>query len=299
MPDVATITEVDPGKPSARLYPLSSLIDAAVAVSEGLYEARTEGRPVGPITGLPALDHELCGAFTPGLHVLHGAPGAGKTALALQIACACRCPALYLTCEMWPIELLRRIAARVTTEYLNRFKSGEHTPARARELFTKAAESAPMLTILDATTAPVLPRELQDFAQAARETAPDNPYLLVVVDSVHSWARAWQKDATEYETLNAGLNALREVAQRLGAAVLGIGERNRASKDGGLTATAGTRVFEYGAETLLSLNREKDARPDAHGELDVTLKIEKNRNGAPGREVRLRFHGAMQRFTEA
>lgn len=284
--------------PKARLWNWTDLIAAGVADAEMRNAARAAGRPLGPTTGLPALDRELCGAFVPGLHVLHGAPGSGKSALALQIACSAQCPALYVSCEMPPIELLRRIAARVTGEYLGRFKTGEHTPEKAAELYQRAALATPMLAILDATAASVDAGELPDFAEVARKLAPDTQNLLLVVDSVHSWARAWQGDATEYETLNAGLDSLRKVSQRLGAAVLAIGERNRASKDGGLAATAGSRVFEYGSETLLSLEYDKDAKPDAQGELALTLKLEKNRNGVPGKRLNLRFNGAKQEFRE-
>lgn len=288
----------DTPAPQARLYGLADLVADAVADAERRHDARQAGRPLGPTTGLRALDRELGAALAEGLHVLHGAPGAGKTAFALQVACSCQCPALYLTCEMPPVELLRRIAARVTGEFLGRFKTGEQSPDTARRLFTEAASAAPLVCILDATCAPVRPGELLDFAQAARNVAPDNPHLLIVVDSVHSWARAWQADATEYETLNAGLSALRELAQRLGAAVVGIGERNRANRDGGLSATAGTRVFEYGSETLLSLERDKDARPDAQDELPISLRMEKNRHGVPGKVIHLHFKGACQTFRE-
>jgi hypothetical protein len=82
------------------------------------------------------------------------------------------------------------------------------------------------------------------------------------------------------------------------APVLAIAERNRAKMSaGGLDASAGSRRFEYGAESVLALNREKDEGAD--GEAKITLTIEKNRNGASGRRMNLLFHGALQRFTEA
>lgn len=288
-----------PGQPQARLLRLADLLDDALVDAEDRHQARAEGKPLGALTGLPKLDTELGGALAPGLHILHGAPGTGKTAFALQAAASCRCPALFVTCEMAPVELLRRLAARVTGEYLGRFKSGEFTRATAERHFTRALEAAPMLALVDATAAPAKPGDLLDFAEATRRLAPGNPHLLIVVDSVHSWTRAWQADAPEYEALNTGLNALRETAHRLNAALLGIGERNRGSmQSGGQSAAAGTRVFEYSSETVLSLQREKDARPDAQGETDLTLTLEKNRNGYQGKTISLLFHGALQRFRE-
>src|SRR5207247_9827457 len=52
--------------------------------------------------------------------------------------------------------------------------------------------------------------------------------------------------------------------------VLAIAERNRAKMSvGGLDASAGSRRFEYGAESVLALNREKDEGAD--GEAKITL----------------------------
>jgi replicative DNA helicase len=62
---------------------------------------------------------------------------------------------------------------------------------------------------------------------------------------------------------------------------------------------AGSRKFEYGGESVLSLSRDKDAAGDAAGDAPVTLLIEKNRNGAPGKKIKLLFNGALQRFREA
>jgi replicative DNA helicase len=67
---------------------------------------------------------------------------------------------------------------------------------------------------------------------------------------------------------------------------------------GGLSAAAGTRKIEYGATLVLELQRDEDARENAKGEIEVTLKIAKNRNGPVGREIPLLFNGKLQRFRE-
>jgi replicative DNA helicase len=66
---------------------------------------------------------------------------------------------------------------------------------------------------------------------------------------------------------------------------------------GGLSSAAGSRKFEYGGESVLSLSRDDDTE-DAQGRVPATLTLEKNRNGVPGK-LRLRFHGALQRFDQA
>src|ERR687889_303094 len=101
-----------------RLLRLNDLLDAWTVDATAAHEAYTTGTPRGPVTALPALDRELGGALQPGLHLLHAGPGAGKTALALQIAATCGTPALFVSAETSALELLRRHTARVTATYL-------------------------------------------------------------------------------------------------------------------------------------------------------------------------------------
>ena len=249
------------------------------------------------MTGLPKLDRELGGALTPGQHVLHAGPGAGKTALALQIAATCGVPALYVTCEMSPLELLRRVTARVTGVFLGRLRSGELTPAESLRLAQQAVAAAPDLVLADATRAFATPTWIEEVARITRRDVRD---VLIAIDSVHSWADGAAGEATEYERLGWALSALRTLAGTLNCAILAIAERNRASiQNGGLSAGAGSRKFEYGGESVWDLSQEKEAVADTWGQVAVTLSLVKNRNGAPGRKIPLKFNGPLQRFSEA
>jgi replicative DNA helicase len=295
-----TPLEPDPAK-APRVARLSDLLADWQAEAIAANLARIEQRPRGAVTGLAALDRELGGALSPGLHIAHGGPGVGKTAFALQAAASCGAPALYVSAEMSALELFRRHVARATETYLGRLKSGELPPADSLALARRGAAAAPQLAIADATQAAAAPTWLRLVAEQLRG---DAEHLLIVVDSVHSWAFGIGEGAPEYELLTEALAQLRALALALGCAVLGVAERNRASMAaGGLSAAAGNRRFEYGAETVFGLNRDRDdkgdAPPDAASEVAVTLTIEKNRNGSPGRRIPLRFHGALQRFREA
>jgi replicative DNA helicase len=283
---------VDEERP--RLLRLKSLLDEWEVDAEAAHLAYTTNTPRGPISNLKNLDRELGGALAPGLHVVHASPGVGKTAFCLQVAATSPFPALYLTCEMAPLELFRRHTARVTSTYLGRLKSGEFDPAYSLGLAKQAAAAAPKLAFGDATHTWAMPDWLQKAAIAVKG---DASHVLIVVDSVHSWAEAAPVDVDEYTALNDGLAALRRIARNLNCPVLAIAERNRAKMSaGGLDASAGSRRFEYGAESVLALNRDKDEGAD--GEAKVTLTIEKNRNGAAGKRLPLLFNGALQRFTE-
>jgi replicative DNA helicase len=78
--------------PRAPLCSLAGLIRTLLADGATRHAAYQAGQARGPLTGLPALDTLLGGALEPGLHILHGSPGCGKSALALSLAARCGCP---------------------------------------------------------------------------------------------------------------------------------------------------------------------------------------------------------------
>ncbi|RYG53778.1 hypothetical protein EON80_32355, partial [bacterium] len=264
----------------APLLRLGDALESFERDAYAAYTAKQTGQPRGPQTGFEALDRAVGYALVTGLHGVHGNAGAGKTAFGLQLAAHCGFPALFISCEMAPGELLRRHTARETKTYLGRFKSGELTPDGARSLALRAIQASPLLAILDATTAPATPDHIRDCAQIVRGDAKG---LLIVVDSLQSWAESLPQEGGEYETLNSAVKVLRQMAHLLDAPILFVSERNRDSmKSGGLNAGAGSRKIEYGAETVFDLDRDMDARADGAGEVDITLRIAKNRHGAAG-----------------
>lgn len=289
-------TPMDPGPGVPRAVRLGDLLDDFYAAAQAAHEARVHRRLRGPVTRFQRLDEELGGALVPGLHVLHAAPGAGKTAFALQVAAECGFPALFVSCEIAPLELLRRHTARVTSTFLNDLRSGALHPDDCLERARRAAAAAPDLVVADATSGWIAPQLIVDLVEATRG---DSPHALIVLDSAHSWSQRLPAEVTEYDRLNLALETLAAMAHQLGCPVLVIAERNRtAMHSGGMSASAGSRRFEYQAESVLELNREKGEVFRANGEVSVTLLITKNRHGPAGKSFQLQFHGAFQRFRE-
>ena len=294
-----------PETSGATLCRLGDLVGAWEREARAAHIAYTTGEARGPVSGFSCLDRELGGCFGPGLHFVHGAPGTGKTAFGLQLAATCGTPSLFVTCEMAPLELLRRHTARVTSTYLGRFKSGEMTPQESLSLVRRAAAAAPDVVLLDATCAPASPQTLRDCALIARGEVSHGASgkLLIVVDSLQSWvegAASGIGGAGEYEALGEGIARLRQIAHELDAPILLMCERNRESmKGGGLSAGAGSRKIEYSAETVIELNCDDAVKSDVAGERAVTARLSKNRHGAVGQVIKLKFHGAIQRFSES
>lgn len=286
--------------PTAPLIRFSDALVELRADADANYLSRASGQLRGPITGLPRLDREISRAFTPGLHGVYGNAGAGKTAFGMQVATSCGFPALYITCEMAPSELLRRHTARVTQTFLGRLKSGEMSGEQVELLARRALGAAPHVCLLDATRAPASPFRVAECAYIAKGEAA---HVLIVVDSLQSWAEMMAPaGAGEYETINAGLLALRRLAHEMRCPILFLSERNREANKkpgGGLNSGAGTRKIEYSAETVLDLDRDMDEQANGAGEFRINLHIVKNRHGNIGVRIPLLFNGALQQFHEA
>jgi replicative DNA helicase len=289
---------------------LADLVDFFVSDAEAAALARETGRPRGPVTGLSSLDEALGGYLSPGVHILQAAPGAGKTAFALQTASDCVYPCLYVTSEMGMLELFRRLIARQTKTFLGRLKSGELGGAESRKLALQTIEKLPNLAFMDATQAYASPLLIGEVANSLRDRYKSD-HVLIALDSLQIWAksarRAERKDtdkkdlalATEYDLISAGLDSVSSIASRLQCPILAISHRNRAGNksDGGLHAGKGSGDLEYGAETVIDLTR-KDETPDANGETRIKATMQKNRHGIPGVSYDFAFSGRLQTFRD-
>ena len=289
----------------SRLTLLSDLIAEFVSDTEEAQKFLESGKPRGPVTGLSRIDEAFGGFFAPGLHTLQAAPGAGKSAFSLQIASNCMFPALYVTAEMSVLELFRRLIARETETYLGRLKTGELGAKEAERLAIETVNKLPNFAILDGTCGYASPQQIYEIAEALKDRA-NTSQVLVVIDSIQVWAKTVRGvdaefvGASEYELINAALGSLSTLATQLRSPVLAVSHRNRQgnrSQDASLHAAKGSGEVEYLAESVIDLTR-KEEQPDANGEVEIQLKILKNRHGVPGINFPLKFSGRIQKFRE-
>lgn len=293
-----TVETPDPrGGKFARPHMLADLLGELVADAEAQAAAEAQGRARGPVSGIPEMDRTLGGYFRPGLHGFTGDPGAGKTALALQVARNCGTPAVYVTAEQAPIELLRKVISAVTLTPLEEVRIAK--PAMVRELAALAVRAAPMLMLLDATIGPAPANLVEGFAGELRARCKARDVLLVV-DALQPWARGLG-DGDEYSLLQAGLTDLVRLTSKLRAPVLVLSHRNRSStgsNTSALTAAKGTADFEHMVESALHLAFDKDEKSSKFhpGARRVNVFVAKNRHGPKDITIALQFDGDRQVF---
>ena len=285
-----------------KLTRLTDLIGELRTDAEAAYNARQAGRPRGPVTGLSQLDEALGGYLQPGLHVLQAAPGAGKTAFALQAASTCQFPALIVSAEMPTIELFRRLIARETQTFLGKLKTGELGPLEVERLAMETAKKLPHLAILDGQRGFAEPKIIRENASILREDLKAD-HCLIIIDSLQVWARSsrgpMSAAASEYDVLNQSLVAASDLAAEIKCPILLVSHRNRAGQDkGGMHASKGSGDIEYITESVIDLDRKQDQKPDGAGEVDIQARIHKNRHGVAGVSMGLKFCGRIQQFRE-
>jgi len=283
----------------AKLHMLYEMVAALVADNDAAIDALKTGHARGPQTGIAPLDKALGGFLETGLHILQATPGAGKTALGLQIASDCGFPALYVSAEMPVLELFRRLIARQTNTFLGKLK-GELSSPDIKRLALLAIENLKHMAIMDAT-AGIADVDFIRLTVENMKATYQAKTALVIIDSLHVWARALNRGVSgEFEIISEGTRQATELAAILDAPILAICHRNREgnkSKTGaGLHSARGSGDIEYEAWTVLDLHRDMDQREDASGEIDVTMRFYKNRSNGITPPIETRFCGRLQSF---
>ena len=290
--------------PPPALRPIRDYVDSVVALAEFRYECKKNGVKFGPVTPWEQVTELWGGAISQGLHTILGGPGAGKSAFALQLAAECGCPCVFVTCEMTPEELVRRITARIHRITVSKFKKGDISGQEVHDLVNEALDSCPGLYIVNGMTEYIPTEQIISFAEQIRK---DNGHVLIVIDSFHAWVQSdpSPSSASEYDRLNVAVGQLLTIATNLKCPVIAVTEQNRASfgkhaPEEKLHAGAGTRKLEYSPETVLSLRRVNNDSEEQKGnkDIDMILTFEKNRNGEQGKKVTLLFQSGFMGFKE-
>jgi len=253
---------------------------------------------LGTPTGLADLDRTLNG-LNPGLYVLGGAPGVGKTSLALQWAmkAAEEVPVVYVTYENSPSNLTLKAIGRLAKVPPADVERGQADLAKLQEGAAAFGNIAHRLAFVEGnqrtTTAYIQGQARQAMARHGARRC------LVIVDYLQRMAHA-----SGYGTLRENVSALtlglRELATRLDSPVLAISSLSRGVNNyahPGLEALKESGDLEFTADVVLLLGKREEALGNGRRRM-VDLEVAKNRFGEAGGKVGLSFDTALGGFGE-
>lgn len=268
-------------------------------------------------TGLAGFDVMLGGGLMPGVFVLSGEPGAGKSSFALQLAdyvaqFGSR-RVLYASLEMSAPQLVAKSFTRLRAMMDERAITFQEIPALMRNLMDEKDARAQLLfraihcyadEIAGSISTQDTVMTISDISRLYEEIpATDSPPLLVL-DYVQLLGREdADAAATDIQLLSGSMRALCTLSKRYSIPIICLSSQNRGKRGSSvLDSLAGCSELEYSASGVWFLcvdgkdaderkrNVERDPRP-------VSLTIAKNRFGTLG-TLPLHFFPAQSRFTE-
>jgi replicative DNA helicase len=284
---------------------LQGITDELTAASA----ARAAGRRTTGLasSGLPSLDLALNGWQPGALYILGGAPGVGKTSLALQWACDAVAErdvvVVYVTYENSPKNLAFKAIGRLGGVSPSAVERGRADPARWNEGVERFRAIASRLALVpaDAGTSVNFVESVTREALAHR-AGPG----LVIVDYLQRMAYA-ERFGTLQDNVSALAQRLRDLAVRLDLPVLAISALGQGGEDLPLrlSSLAERGELEYASDVVLLLGPRADVALASASRARATpgmrlleLQVAKNRYGEANRSIPLMFRPATGEFQE-
>jgi replicative DNA helicase len=286
---------------------LSGLEVAAevIALAQERWRLRTEtGSSIGGLlTGLKGLDNVLNG-LNPGLHVLAGAPGVGKTTLSLQIALHVASqghPVVYVTYENSPVSLVSKALCAQAGISSSNLERGFADVKALQEAVSTLVPSLQRLSIIEGTSKLTLAQIRGKALQLAARFPTRSG--LVIFDYLQRAAHGSGFDQLRHN-VSALAGDLRDLSNRLQSPILALSSQNRSSgaygNGGGSAALDSLKEsgdLEYSADSVLFLKRSERAVQDPARAVDLV--VAKNRYGAADMTLPMIFRPDLGRLREA
>jgi len=296
--------KMDPPDDLRGALPFTTVAGKALELVQRVHErAKLRGGIPGVPTGLKSLDAAL-GGLQRGLHLLGASPGAGKTALALNIArhaaAQYQLPVVYASFDELPERLALKVLAQAGKVSASEMGGGRTDPAKVATLIDQHAAAHRTLSFVcgdSKLTAADLMDQLQDRMKAQGQDTG-----LLVVDYLQPWAATYAGDSGKEMRHAVGslAFALREIANQLDVAVLVVSALSRSGQEKDrptMTSFRESSDLEYGADSILALSTD-DSALTGSGKRGVCLDILKNRFGASNQRIALVLDGATQIMVE-
>lgn len=281
-------------------------------------------------TGLPSLDALLVDGMAPGVHVLMAQPGAGKSALALQVSANVAKAGgnvLYCSLEMTRQQCLARCCsalAKGNPSLTDFYWSGWERMGRQAQKEAaryRFADDLARLEFLSGQPAVMALRALRDacpglafadgrevdsitaLSQTVGEASAAGLDLLVVDYLQRVRPPESAREGDRYRQVTEVSNALAAMTKALRVPALVISSMNREAMSSDRPTMGGARGsgdIEYDAVTLWQLRRGREP-PEEDGGRVVELHLTKNRRGPvtdDSEPLRLMFDGRHNSFSE-
>jgi replicative DNA helicase len=283
---------------------LERVLDEAARIQ---FEREAGRQMQGLPTGIPSLDRLLNGLSARSLYILGGAPGAGKTSLALQIASevAQRAPVLYLSYENSPESLVLKAICRPAGVQPSAVERGRADMQRLVDGAAAFRTISKRIAFLEGTSSLTLDT-LRAEAERIR-TQHGATLCLIVVDYLQRMAVHQQPFGTVADNVSALSLGMRELASRLQSPILAISSLSRSGSYDmpTLQGLQGSEDLEFAADVvlLLGIRQEVSLSSKALAKASVgsrllDLTVAKNRYGEAGRRISLLFRPSIGDFEE-
>ena len=276
---------------------------AAEAVAAGLADLRERHRPGGRADrvslGYAGLDRLIPGLDPGTLVVLGARPGAGKTALALNVAQRAALegkPAYFVSLEMDNAVIGQRLAFAHDSLRAAALRGGYGSAEELERVAAVAAGLRGVPLVIDDSPA----RPVERIVAAARRHLRRYGLALLVVDYLQLVSptdpRAPRREQVEHVS-----RALKQAARSLGCPVLALCQLNREveARPGQKPRLSDIREaggIEQDADVVLLLSSQPDQH-DGAASVRVTVEVAKHRNGPTGEAVVL-FRKGCSRFDD-
>lgn len=267
----------------------SELVSEYLAMARARRQLReTTGTTIAGIpTGLRQLD-ELLNGLSTGLYILAGAPGAGKTTLALQLALHAarqRIPAVYVTYENSPTNLAGKALCATAGVSGSDVERGYGNLAALTVAEYELSVAMTYLAIVEGTSRLVVGDVKAKALQAMNRH--QSTRCLVVFDYLQRAAHSKGFDGLRHN-VSAMAGELRDLASRLQSPVLALSSQSRAGGNygtGGGTANLDSLKesgdLEYSADAVMFLKQSAERAAVAPARA-IDLVLAKNRFGELG-----------------
>lgn len=250
---------------------------------------------------------ENAGGWRPGLHMIAGAPGCGKSAFAMHAAraAAAQYPVLYVGFDIEPKLVTLRMLCQETGWNLRDASDGKIDGKELAEALSAQREMFQHINILEADPN-LTAASVGDTARRLRDDFKAES-CLVIVDYLQVWASG-NRDFSEFRHEVSKLTtSLRQLSLSLECPVLAISsQRREAQGEPSLTSLEGTSDLEYSADTVTflvhieqSANQRGYTTPEdaANPVRSMSLNLRKNRFGEPTSRI-IKFLPGSASFDE-